>query len=44
MTHSIVVTDRGTLEVGRYAAVQLQNPAKVWQWFIHCRIDTDGED
>ena len=44
VTHSIVVTDRETFEVGRYPAVQLQNPAKAWQWFIHCRIDTDGED
>jgi hypothetical protein len=39
VTHSIVVTDRGTFEVGRYPAMRLETCDKVWQWFIHRRID-----
>ena len=39
VTHSIVVTDRGTFEVGRYPAMQLQDFTKVWQWFIHRKIE-----
>ena len=39
VTHSIVVTDRGTFEVGRYPAMQLQDFSKVWQWFIHRKIE-----
>ena len=39
VTHSIVVTDRGTFEVVRYPAMQLQNFSKVWQWFIHRKIE-----
>ena len=43
VTHSSVVTDQGTFEVGRYPAVQLQDPAKVWQWFIHRKIEENGQ-
>ena len=39
VTHSIVVTDRGTFEVGRYPAMQLQDFSKAWQWFIHRKIE-----
>jgi hypothetical protein len=39
VTHSIVVTDRGTFEVGRYAAMDIQTLSKVWQWFIHRQIE-----
>lgn len=35
VTHSVVVTDQGTFEIGRYAAVQLGGFSKAWQWFIH---------
>lgn len=42
VTHSIVVTDRGTFEVGRYPAMTLETFDKVWQWFIHRRIDEPG--
>ena len=42
VTHSIVVTDRGTFEVGRYPAMTLETCDKVWQWFIHRRIDKTG--
>lgn len=44
VTHSIVVTDRGTFEVGRYPAMTLETFDKVWQWFIHRRIDEPGSD
>ena len=39
--HSIVVTDRGTFEVGRYAAMNLSDFSKVWQWFIHRKLERD---
>jgi len=44
VTHSIVVTDRGTFEVGRYAAMDIQTFSKVWQWFIHRQIEGTESD
>jgi hypothetical protein len=44
VTHSIVVTDRGTFEVGRYAAMNVRTFNKVWQWFIHRRIEGTEHD
>ena len=39
VTHSNVVTDRGAFEVGRYPAMNLGTFSKVWQWFIHRKIE-----
>lgn len=39
VTHSIAVTDQGTFEVGRYPAMNLATFSKVWQWFIHRKIE-----
>ena len=44
VTHSIVVTDRGTFEVGRYAAMNIRTFSKVWQWFIHRKIEGTESD
>ena len=44
VTHSMVVTDRGTFEVGRYAAMDIQTLSKVWQWFIHRQIEGTESD
>ncbi len=44
VTHSIVVTDRGTFEVGRYAAMNVRIFSKVWQWFIHRQIEGTESD
>jgi len=44
VTHSMVVTDRGTFEVGRYAAMDIQTLSKVWQWFIHRQIEGSESD
>jgi hypothetical protein len=44
VTHSIVVTDRGTFEVGRYAAMNVRTISKVWQWFIHRKIEGTESD
>jgi hypothetical protein len=44
VTHSIVVTDRGTFEVGRYAAMNVRTFSKVWQWFIHRKIEGTEND
>jgi hypothetical protein len=44
VTHSIVVTDRGTFEVGRYAAMNVRTFSKVWQWFIHRKIEGTESD
>jgi hypothetical protein len=44
VTHSIVVTDRGAFEVGRYAAMDIQTLSKVWQWFIHRQIEGTESD
>ena len=41
VTHSIVVTDQGTFEVGRYPAMNLTDFSKVWQWFIHRKLERD---
>lgn len=43
VTHSVVITDRGTFEVGRYPAMQLQELTKVWQWFIHSKTRRSKE-
>ena len=44
VTHSIVVTDRGTFEVGRYAAMNVRTFSKVWQWFVHRKIEGPERD
>ena len=44
VAHSIVVTDQGTFEVGRYAAMDIQTLSKDWQWFIHQRIEGTESD
>jgi hypothetical protein len=44
VTHSIVVTDWGTFEVGRYAAMNVRTFSKVWQWFIHRKIEGTESD
>jgi hypothetical protein len=44
VTHSIVITDRGTFEVGRYAAMNVRTFSKVWQWFIHRKIERTESD
>jgi hypothetical protein len=44
VTHSIVVTDQGTFEVGRYAAMNVRTFSKVWQWFIHRKIEGTERD
>ena len=44
VTHSVAVTDRGTFEVGRYPAMNIETVSKVWQWFIHRKVQRDEED
>ena len=44
VTHSVAVTDRGRFEVARYPAVNLSDLSKVWQWFIHCRLEREEKD
>jgi hypothetical protein len=44
VTHSMVVTNRGTFEVGRYAAMDIQTLSKDWQWFIHRQIEGTESD
>jgi hypothetical protein len=44
VTHSMVVTDQGTFEVGRYAAMSVRTFSKVWQWFIHRKIEDTERD
>ena len=44
VTHSIVVTDRGAFEVGRYAAMNVRTFSKVWRWFIHRQIEGTERD
>jgi hypothetical protein len=44
VTHSIMVTDQGTFEVGRYAAMDIQTLSKDWQWFIHRQIEGTESD
>ena len=38
VTHSLAITDQGLFDVGRYAAVTVSAPSKVWQWFLHRRL------
>jgi hypothetical protein len=37
VTHSLVITDRGLFELGRYPAARLTQAGKAWQWFIRRR-------
>ena len=39
VTHSIVTTDRGVFEVGRYPAMSVATFSKIWQWFIHAKTE-----
>jgi len=43
VTHSLALTDQGLFEIGRYPAVSLTEPSKVWQWFLHRRLMTAKE-
>ena len=43
VTHSLVVTDQGLFEVGRYPAVSLTEQTRYWQWFLHRRLATSDE-
>jgi hypothetical protein len=44
VTHCIVVTDQGTFEVGRYAAMGVRTFSKAWQRFIHQKIEGTESD
>lgn len=43
VTHSMVTTDRGVFEVGRYPAMSVATFSKVWQWFIHWKVKGNGK-
>lgn len=43
VTHSLALTDRGLFEVGRYAAVNMSETGRAWQWFIHRRLAAPDE-
>ena len=43
VTHSLALTNLGLFNVGRYPAVSLGSPNKVWQWFLHLRLATIDE-
>jgi hypothetical protein len=38
VTHSLVLTNHGLFEVGRYPAMSLSTEGRYWQWFIHRRL------
>ena len=42
--HSVAVTDRGIFEVGRYPAMNIETFSKVWQWFIHRKVQRDKKE
>jgi len=44
VTHSLILTDKGLFEVGRYAAVNISDFSKVWQWFIHRRVGSTNQE
>jgi hypothetical protein len=43
VTHSLVMTDQGLFEVGRYPAMGLASQSRYWQWFLHRRLATPEE-
>jgi len=43
VAHSMVTTDQGIFEVGRYPAINIEDFSKTWQWFIHQRIEAVEE-
>ncbi len=43
VTHSLVITNHGLFEVGRYPAVNLSSQNRYWQWFLHRRLATAEE-
>jgi len=43
VTYSLVMTDKGFFEIGRYPAMDLGKQTKTWQWFIHRRVFTTEE-
>jgi hypothetical protein len=40
VTHSIIMTNHGLFEVGRYPAMNPDYTKRRWQWFIHRRLAT----
>jgi hypothetical protein len=40
VTHSLVITDHGLFEFGRYPAISMSKPDRYWQWFLHRRLAT----
>lgn len=40
VTHSIILTNHGLFEVGRYPAMSLATESRYWQWFLHRRLAT----
>lgn len=38
--HSLVLTNQGLFEVGRYPAMGLSTEGRYWQWFLHRRLAT----
>lgn len=43
VTHSLVLTNHGLFEVGRYPALSLNSQQRYWQWFLDRRLATSQE-
>lgn len=43
VTHSLVLTNLGLFNVGRYSAISLTRPGHEWGWFLHRRLATHNE-
>lgn len=40
VTHSIILTNHGLFEAGRYPAMNLNESNHLWNWFLHRRLAT----
>jgi len=43
VTHSLILTNQGIFEVGRYPAMNLVSASRYWQWFLHRYLATPDE-
>ena len=43
VTHSLVLTNLGLFNLGRYSAISLNRPGHEWGWFLHSRLATHDE-
>lgn len=43
VTHSLILSDLGLFEIGRFSAISITSENRQWQWFLHRRLASPDE-